>query len=390
MVLANLFVLMEDNRFREIKNLKKKEVPHILHWFINEDSFSEELFGFYSAEIRTYSSIAFEAFKLFEQATDKVIREKKLGDFNIPSYFHKTLEESWQNKNEHPFLLGRFDINGGLDNHEAKVIEFNADTCSTIPETIFWQSEQLKQLSGKTQWNDLKRDLGETFRLIKSKINADDPFFLASSFGYKEDVLNCNALLDIANEVGYKCAYDDLERVVFADEEGIFFRIGEEYQPVDVWFKLIPWDWIINEEQELARSLIKTLEHKKCIILNPPYTALWQNKKFLAYITAHFPNNFIAETYLSSNNLSQFVEKPILGRLGENISINANITQKSKGDYDKQEKVFQKYYPLNKDLENYYYQIGVFYTYHPSALNMRAEAKPIITDDCEFMSHYII
>ena len=59
-------------------------------------------------------------------------------------------------------------------------------------------------------------------------------------------------------------------------------------------------------------------------------------------------------------------------------------------DFGNQEMVYQKYYPLIKDMENYYYQTGMFYTTKPSALNLRTQESPIIGDDCEFMTHVVI
>lgn len=390
MVPENLSVRMEDSRFQEIKKFKKKDVPHHLHWFLAEDYFSEELFGFYNAEIEQFKTIAKETYSIFERATDKIIRDKQLGHLDIPSFFHKTIEDTWMDRTNHPLLYGRFDINGGLDSKQAKVIEFNADTCSTLPETVHWQPLQVRELKGmKDQFNNLSKDIGEVLSRIKSSVKYDEPFMLASSFGHKEDVLNCNVILDTAAKQGYKCYYTDLQNVTFSDE-GIFYEIGGEFQPVDVWFKMIPWDWMFNEEPELAKTLVEIIDKKLAIVLNPTYTTIWQNKKFLAYITRNFPNNYTAETYLEQSAVFEYVEKPMYGRLGENVKMNVDGVLKSKGDYDFQQKIYQKYYPLASDKENYYYQTGLFFTYKPSALNLRTQNSKIITDDCEFMSHFII
>ena len=116
---------------------------------------------------------------------------------------------------------------------------------------------------------------------------------------------------------------------------------------------------------------------------------MWQNKKFLAYITEHFRNQYVAETYLQPQN-GDYVEKPVYGRMGENIKVMTKEAASSKGDFSNQEKIYQKYYPLFTDRENYFYQLGMFYTNKPSAINFRTQPTKIITDDCEFMSHYII
>ena len=246
---------MEDSRFREIKKFKKKDLPVQLQYFAGEDYLFEEVLGLYSSEISKYKFIAQEAFNLFEKATDKIIQEKNLHLLGIPSFFHEIIEHTWSNRDRNAFLYGRFDINGGINERSPRVIEFNADTCTTLPETIHWQKLQLAEIkSPMGQFNSLEADLETSLKNLKKNIPFDKPFLLASSFGHKEDRVNCDVVLDIAYKAGYDIFYTDLENVVFSDD-GIFFQVGNEYQPVDVWFKMIPWDWMFNEERELAQQL---------------------------------------------------------------------------------------------------------------------------------------
>ncbi|WP_282133076.1 glutathionylspermidine synthase family protein [Cellulophaga baltica] len=383
---------LEDSRFKEIKRLKKKDVSHHLLWYLKQDYFSEELLGLHNFEIENFKKLSAGAYALYEKATEKILRENQLGLLDIPDFFHDCINHSWKNRTKHPFLYGRFDINGGIKQRDSSVIEFNADTCSTLPETIHWQSLQNKELKGNNtmQFNNLATDIAQTLRHLKTTIDHPNPFILGSSFGYEEDVLNVNSILDIAHEEGYKTFYTNLEEVTFSQENGILYEINGEYQIVDVWFKMIPWDWMFNEEPQLAKDLSGIILKDLCTVLNPPYTAIWQNKKFMAYITTHFPNHYIAQTLTETPYYNDYVTKPVYGRLGENIEIKGTLNTKSKGDYANQDVVYQKYYPLERDLENYYYQAGIFFTNQPSALNLRSEENAIISDDCEFMSHYII
>ncbi|QLG46451.1 glutathionylspermidine synthase family protein [Costertonia aggregata] len=382
---------LEDSRFKEVKRLKKKQLPHQLHWYLKQDYFSEELLGIHRFQIENFQRICTEAFLLFEKATQKILDEKRLNEFSIPPFFEECIYHSWNNRDKHPFLLGRFDVNGGLKNNDAKIIEFNADTCSTLPETVLWQDLQHQQLPlGNSQFNNLSHDIGEILLKLKHKISHDEPFILGSSFGYKEDILNVNTILDIGHENGFKSFYVNLEEVIFSHEEGILYEINGEYQIADIWFKMIPWDWMFTDEPQLAKDLSAIIRKDLCTVLNPAYAALWQNKKFLAYITRHFPNDYIAETFIEKPLLQEFVTKPHYGRLGENIEIKGKETTLSKGDYAHQDRVYQRFHPLEQDREEYYYQTGIFYTDKPSALNLRTQENLIITDDCEFMSHFII
>lgn len=380
-----------DNRFREIKKLKKKNVPHYLHWFLKEDYFSEELLGIYRHEMDRFKRTAKEAFDIYTKATEKIISERKLGLLGIPSFFHECIYYSWENRDKHAFLYGRFDINGGFDSKEETVIEFNADTCSTLPETLYWQEAQFKELkSGFDSFNQLESSLIKKLTQIRSKLTVENPVFMGSSFGYEEDKMNVNPMLDLAYQAGFKSFYEDLENVVFS-EEGVFYTLGEEYQMVDVWFKMIPWDWMFNEEPDLAKILSDLILKDLIIVLNPAYTTIWQNKKFLTYITQNFPTNVIARTFSSEPSLGDFVKKPVYGRIGENIQIKTSgKREETKGDYALQEFIYQEYHPLVMDHEDYYYQPGVFYVEEPVAFNLRTQDQKIMTDDCEFMSHYLM
>lgn len=384
---------LEDSRFKEVPLLKKKQAPHQLHWFLDEDYFSGELLGFHPLEVKNLMDIATDAFAVFQQATAKIIGDRELYTLGIPRWFEDCIYHSWKHRDKHPFFLGRFDINGGFGNGKHAVIEFNADTFSTLPETMHWQALQLQQLKGNPlQFNELGKYMAQSLKKIADGLNLSNPVILGSSFGYKEDVLNANTVLDIAHSVGYHTQYLDLEHVTFS-EEGIFYELGDEYVKADVWYKIIPWDWMFNEEPELAKIMSYIILNDLAVVLNPPYTTIWQNKLFLAYITKHFPNQVIAETYADNNwSLTSSVKKPVYGRLGENVIVKDDSGKevKSKGDYGDQKVVHQKYYPLPADAENYFYQVGIFYADKPAALNVRAQDGKILTDDCEFMSHYII
>ena len=120
---ANLSGRLEDNLFREIPSLKKKDVPHQLYWFLKEDYFSDELLGVQQSEIENLKRISSEAFDIFQRATEKILNDRELHLLGIPRFFEECVYHSWaKRESTFPFLLGRFDINGGLDQMLASVI----------------------------------------------------------------------------------------------------------------------------------------------------------------------------------------------------------------------------------------------------------------------------
>jgi glutathionylspermidine synthase len=390
----NLSVLLEDSRFEEAKLPKKKKLPHQLHWFVDQDYFSNELLGVQAQEVQQYQEVAEKAYQLFVSATNLVIEENRLISFGIPTQYKTLFEYTWNKREDHPYLYGRFDINGVLNGVQGKVIEFNADTCSTLPETLLLQKIHLDQLKGDyASFNYLEESLHLMLGKLKAKLPEDyQPAFLGSSLGYEEDVQNVGMILEAASSQGFHPVYRDLPEVNFS-EEGVFVATGDDYMPIDVLFKFFPWDWAINEEPSLMQVLSDIILNEKCIVLNPFYTTLWQNKKFLAFITERFPDNTaIAKTYKDKPFSRDYVSKPVLGRIGENIRIVKTNGQefRTNGDYGSQDVVYQEYVANPIDKEDYSYQAGVFMVGHKAvALNYRCSEKEIINDDCEFMAHFI-
>jgi len=119
---------------------------------------------------------------------------------------------------------------------------------------------------------------------------------------------------------------------------------------------------------------------------------LWQNKRFLSYISEQTASQDIAKTYSTRPSLSTYVEKPIYGRIGENVRVfHSGGQESSQGDYAHQSTVFQEYVENPIDQEDYTYQAGMFMVAHKAvALNYRTSKGDIITDDCEYFTHVVL
>ena len=73
MVQENRSDLMEDNRFREVKKFKKKDLPMQLQWFAGEDYLFEEVLGLHTSEISKFKYISQEAYSIFEKEVFSLI-----------------------------------------------------------------------------------------------------------------------------------------------------------------------------------------------------------------------------------------------------------------------------------------------------------------------------
>lgn len=387
-------VLLEDSRFEDADVPKKKKLPPQLHWYRAQDYLTDEMLGVFPNELAEYISVAENAYAVLVEATELAIKENRLITFGIPSSYMDLFHYSWNQRKVHPYLYGRMDINGILNKVAGKMIEFNADTCSTLPETMLWQPIQQEILGkGYEHFNYLEESLTLVLKKLFTDLNADyKPAFLGSSMGHPEDVENVNMVLKMATQSGFHSLYSHLEHVLF-NEDGIFVESGQEYIPIDVFFKFFPWDWAINEEPELMQLLNNIILENKCVVLNPFYTMLWQNKKFLAFISEKFPSNTsIAKTSLKIPPLESYVTKPAFGRIGENVKIHHSrgLDSRTDGDYGSQQMVYQEFIANPIDKENYTYQAGVFMVGSKAvALNYRCSDKEIINDDCEFFCHFL-
>lgn len=381
---------LEDNRFLDLPPVDFGLIPESFHWFCEqEDYLVDELIGFTQDEVKAIADVATRAQAIFERATDLILERNDLHKLEIPSFFHPAIYHSWkQRQDKQPFLYGRFDMSGGINNMPIKVIEYNADTCTMIPETLIWQPIHLAHAGKMMSYNKLERQLQSRLKALCSQY-ADTPVLLGTSLGHPEDKCNIKTILTSAtSDTDYFRYYRNLEDVIFA-EDGVYIEEEDGYIKVDILLKLFPWDWAYNEEPELAKTLQSLIIQDKVTILNPPYTTIWQNKMFLNYITQYFDNDIIAKSYeyIPRYSTSKIVAKSSHGRLGEEVSIIKQNNSNPKQHFTS--KTYQEYLDLPRDDEGNFYQLGMFFTDQPAALNIRCSENPIINDDCEFYCHYL-
>ena len=175
----------------------------------------------------------------------------------------------------------------------------------------------------------------------------------------------------------------------FDANEGIFYN-DVQY---DYFFKLVPWEDIAIAEGELAVILTQIVHNQKAIILNPAYTLMFQSKGFMKILWDLFPNHpLLLETSFEPLEGKAYVEKPVFGREGENVTIydeDGVIVDQKAGHYDNFAMVYQERATLNRDDDGNYYQAGVFFAYEACGLGYRTGVRPVLDDDAKFAGHII-
>ncbi len=371
-----------------------------LGWYIGreaEDYLSEDLLGVQQSEIDAYAAAAEELMSMYEKATHHVLENKRFKELGIPKNARKLIRLSWERRLEQPFLYGRFDFAGGLYGAPVKLIEFNADTATILPETVVIQAEQLKENNlSFGQFNSLQQDLTRRLAHIRQQNANRQPYMLFSTLGYAEDQLNADVVARAAEEAGFQVQHMRLESVIFSPDEGLYTELGQDmFYEHFFWFKLVPWEFIAYEEPELMDILTELAERDLIVFTNPAYTLLWQSKAMMKILWELYPNHpLLLKTSDKEDDFygQPYVEKVIFGREGENVKVvgeNGYTKERNNGDFGQYPKIYQQFVELPKDSRGNYYQAGLYYTDRASALSFRREDGYIIDEDAEFVGHFI-
>ena len=365
----------------------------------NSSYVSDEIVVINENEANAYYEATNELYDMFAEAGQHVIDNDLFHDLNIPFNLVEMIKESWEN-DVHWHLYSRFDLAGGIDNKPIKLIEFNADTPTSLFETAIIQWAMLKAngLDEASQFNNLYEALKDNFKRIitlDSDIEKFEEYY--SGLGWKilfssissshEDINTTKLLQHIASEAGFNTDFEFIENVQFNDE-GIF----KEDELFEFWFKLIPWENIAIEESELALILTQIIADKKAIIFNPAYTLMFQSKGFMKILWDLYPNHpLLLETSFEPLIGKKQVEKRCFGREGANIKIinsDQSIDEQTSGDYEGHKAIYQEYVEFPKDSNGNSYQAGVFFAYEACGLGFRRGGK-ILNNMSKFVGHII-
>ncbi len=358
---------------------------------------ADELVQVREAEAESYYYAAAELYDMFVKAGQHVIDNRLYQLLDIPPEMAGLIESSWEDdRNFH--LVGRFDLAGGLDGLPIKLIEFNADTPSLIFEValIQWMLLKHNNLPEEKQYNLLYETLKASFARMRSlhpgfSVQDAIPHALFSCFdSWIEDENTTRLIEEIAYESGWITGFEYADKVSFSPESGI--RTNSSEGAYDYWFKLIPYEFFWHEEPELLAMLSSLVSDQKVVLLNPPYSILFQTKGILKVLWDLFPRHpLLLETDFGPLRGKKCVEKRTFGREGASIAVldeSGNKISETGGEYDIYRSVFQEFAELPTDAKGYLYQAGVFFSYEPCGLGFRRE-KGIITNHSQFAGHII-
>lgn len=343
-----------------------------------------------------YYEAAATLYEMLVEAGQYAIDHDLFKEMGISANLVELIKLSWED-DRHVHLYGRFDLAGGFDGEPVKLIEFNADTATCIPETavVQWAQLRINALDETRQFNTVYETLVGQFTYLRETNSDLTPSILFSTMrGYPEDDTNVAVLTEAAKAAGFDTEFAYIDDVEFSNGDGIFFQDPSNGQFVrfDFWFKLVPWEYIGDDEPTLAETLTAITRNRKALILNPAYTLLFQSKYILKVLWDLYPYHPLllqTERYALSHKKS--VSKVLFGREGANVTIldkGGEVIETVSGDYDGQNKIYQEYFAFPTDGQGNTYQAGVFYAGEPCGLGFRRGGK-ILDNTAQFVGHVV-
>ncbi|UYZ63645.1 glutathionylspermidine synthase family protein [Hymenobacter weizhouensis] len=338
-------------------------------------------------------------YDLLVQSIPDPIPDDLLRLLAVPELLWPAVRHSW-NDDRHWHVYGRFDL--VTTPAGPKLIEFNADTATGLPETavVQWaslvaagQAQEDRQANGLfeglqdqlSRWLELNDDLEPTLLLVHLPDSA-------------EDAANCAVVAEAALEAGFAqvhvCPVDAMQvAVAVGEERGAWAEVEPgRWQRFGFVFKLVPWEILAEEEPALTQDLTELLRSRDLVIANPAYTLLFQSKAILAWLWQCFPGHpLLLEASLQELSGGQQVRKPVLGREGQDVAeIRAGVTlpAPTPGDYARQPAVYQRFAELPRDAQGRQYQAGVFWAGAACAIGFRRD-QGFITNLSEFVPHVL-
>ncbi|WP_096017524.1 glutathionylspermidine synthase family protein [Campylobacter lanienae] len=359
---------------------------------------ADELVSITDDEAEKFYEAANELYDMYVAAAKYVIDNDLFHELGIPFNLVNIIKASWEN-DVHWHIYGRFDLAGGIDGKPIKLIEFNADTPTSLFETaiIQWAMLKFNNINEAKQFNNLYEALVENFKrliTLEEDTSKFDEYYegwkilFSSIAGNNEDENTTRLLEAAARDAGFICDFAFVDEVGFDDEGGIFWN----EQNWEYWFKLIPWEMIAIDESDLALIIKNIMNNQKAIILNPAYTLLFQSKGIMKILWDLYPNHpLLLQSSFEPLKGKKQVKKPFLAREGANVSIinsDGSIEAQNGGEYDNGKFLYQEFAEFAKDSNGDSYQAGVFFAFEGCALGFR-KGKDIIDNYSKFVGHII-
>src|SRR6266404_1156186 len=315
--------------------------------------------------------------------------EDYLRRLKIPEAFWPLIAESWHR--DEASLYGRLDLR--FDGQgPAKLLEYNADTPTSIFEAAVFQWTWLEQAIERhiipdhaDQFNSIHERLIEAWK----KLGNGGHLHLTGATESVEDTGTLAYLEDTARQAGLQITLLDIADIGWREGGGF---VDLENREIELVFKLYPWEWMFQDAfgARLADAPTRWSE--------PPWKAILSNKGILPLLWEMFPHhpNLLPAFFEDDPNVAElgasFVRKPLYSREGANVAlIREGVTLvQQQGPYGAEGFIRQAFAPL-PNFSNQYPVLGSWLVDHtPCGLSIREDENPITGNTSRFLPHAIL
>src|SRR5580698_6767567 len=314
--------------------------------------------------------------------------EHDLRRLKIPEAFWPLISESWHR--DDASLYGRLDLS--FDGRgPAKLLEYNADTPTSIFEAAVFQWTWLEQA---TLRGIIPADADQFNSIHESLIDGWKKFgggrlHLTGMIESPEDAGTLAYLEDTARQAGLATSLIDIADIGWREDGGF---VDPDNRSIELMFKLYPWEWMFNDEfgARLARAPTRWIE--------PPWKAILSNKGILPLLWEMFPDHpnllpaFFEDDPDAASLGASFARKPLYSREGANVALvhEGTTVVEQAGPYGAEGFIRQALAPL-PNFSGQYPVLGSWLVDHtPCGLSIREDENPITGNSSRFLPHAIL
>ena len=314
----------------------------------------KEVQGICKASEAVYGALVDSLELLFDKYADKIPEYYGAEFINEYPEFVEYAKHTY--KNNHEAIYGRFDV--AYDFENGKVLGFyenNGDTPVMLFESCYMQDWFAQQAGSPEQqsnvWlENLQRYIGKV-----TKYKNNPKIGILSAMGAIEDSLTSEYLYWALNEHADCYLYDF---------EDLYYDFTHKHQPFhvgdvdfDFIFALQPWEEMVVASPDIIAEWREWGDNVQ--FLEPAWRWFISNKGSLAWIwwlmnhsgeTEFIEEhkealNYLLPTYLTANGMKDYVTKPLIGRLSNNIQVfkDNEMVYSTEGFYEEMQVVYQAY-----------------------------------------------
>ncbi len=351
-----------------------------------------------------------ELHAMFLQATDCVMdSDALLSKFGFPPQLWSRLRSSWDNRKNH-MITGRLDF--AVSESGIKVYEYNADSASCYMECAHIQQLWARShhiVEGHNGGEHLREHLVHAWK----KANIAGPLHILLDSD-PEETYHALFMKSTMDEVGIDCRIiHDLKELAWGKNGEVVDAVGT---PIHCVWKTWAWETALDQlraeidldteamlpdqRQKIGGgrpALIDVLLRKEVVVFEPLWTLVPSNKAILPILWDMFPEhpNLLDTRFELTDALraSGYVEKPIVGRCGANISIvgaDQKLVDTVGGQFYDKDSIYQKKFDL-PCIDGFYTQISSFVVDGRYAgAGARVDKSPIINGESDILPLRIV